>query len=413
MSPSRLAKRLARKAMVTWREQPTQHDIEALQANIRRVGLVIRVRWSLVAALAAFSVIGAYAYTFSTPPSFLMSVMRVPAGALVLVLLYNTYYTITYRRLGNIAFFNHAQLLLDAAVVTVLVYYSGGIYSWFSTMYLLFILEAAFILPRRWHVWWLAAAAAALYGGVVWAEYLGVLPHVDVPFVSNELQRNATYVSVRFFWEVTAMAGTAMVATLMTAVIRRREGELRASTIHDETTGLYNRTYFHRALRSEYERARRGRSSFSVILIDVDDFGGFNRVFGIEQGDRMLRVLADEMLSVVREADPGQVWPAATLARYGGEEFAIVLPEGEKGRPTGAASVADVAESLRSTVERARVGESSVTVSVGFATFPDDGETLDDLLNAADLALSNASRSGNSVAGGRTAARASRELGQR
>jgi hypothetical protein len=51
VSSSRLRKRIARALVVSWREQPTRYDIEALQANIRRVGLVIRLRWALVVVL--------------------------------------------------------------------------------------------------------------------------------------------------------------------------------------------------------------------------------------------------------------------------------------------------------------------------------------------------------------------------
>ena len=133
------------------------------------------------------------------PVAELASLMVIPALALGFVVLYNTFYQLNYRRLGNIAVWNNLQLALDALVVTVLVYFSGGVNSWFWSMYSLFILEAAFILPRSRDTWVLAAAlhAAARRRSSV-LELLGVLPHVAIPFASAERTRDPVYVSVRY-----------------------------------------------------------------------------------------------------------------------------------------------------------------------------------------------------------------------
>jgi hypothetical protein len=100
----------------------------------------------------------------------------------------------TYRRLGNIAILNHAQLLFDVIVVTVLVYYSGGVHSWFYAMYALFVLEAAFILPRVRDTWIVAGFSAIAYGVVLGGEYFGILPHVEMPFIDGDLHLSRTYV---------------------------------------------------------------------------------------------------------------------------------------------------------------------------------------------------------------------------
>jgi diguanylate cyclase (GGDEF)-like protein len=369
LSPSRIAKRVLRRLVVSWREQPTRYDIEALQANMRRVGLVIRVRWALVAALASFSILAAWAYALQTPLAELWANMRIPAFALVFVLIYNTYYQLTYRMLGNIAILNHAQLLFDAIVVTVLVYYSGGVHSWFWAMYSLFILEAAFILPKRRHTWLMAGVCAALVGGVV---------------------------AIRYLWQLTVFAGTATVATLMTAAIREREAELAAASIVDDKTGLYDRHYFLRALGSELTRADQDGRPVHVLLVDIDDFGEFNRLVGIDKGDRMLRKVADTISSSVEDRCPAG---ANVVSRFGGEEFAIVFAacEGE-GNPTEQDALA-LAEAIRLAVAEVRIDDAGVTVSSGVASFPRDGATRDQLLDAVDEALLQAvSKGGNAVA---------------
>ncbi|MDP2183343.1 MAG: GGDEF domain-containing protein [Actinomycetota bacterium] len=395
MSPSRITKMLARRVMISWREQPTRFDIEALQANVRRVGLVIRVRWALVGSLAGFSLLGGWAYALEIPLADLWINMRMPALAMVFVLVYNTYYWLTYRHLGNIALLNHAQLMFDAVVVTVLVYFSGGVYSWFWAMYSLFILEAAFILPKRWHTWLIAGFCGGLLGVLLLGEYLQVIPHVTVPFWGSNLQLNRTYVAVRYMWQITVLAGTATVATLMTASIRNREAELAAASILDDKTGLYDRHYFLRALSSELLRAARASRPVHVMLIDIDHFADFNRLVGIERGDAMLRLVADALSESIRVGQDGSPCETNIASRYGGEEFAVVLADSGQGTP-GAEDALAFAENVRRAVEGLRVNDAGVTVSIGVASFPGDGSTTQELLDAADGALhSSAAAGGN------------------
>lgn len=394
VSPNRFTKALTRSAQVSWRERPTRYDIEALHANIARVGLVIRVRWALVAALSVFTALGVWVYSAEVPWSELSANIRVPALAVAFVCLYNAYYHLTYRRLGNIAFLNHAQLLFDVIVVTVLVYYSGGVNSWFYAMYALFVLEAAFILPRPRDTWVVAGFSALAYGTVIWGEYLGLIAHVDVPFTFGDLHSSRTYVLVRYLWQVTMLGGIAMVATLMTSEMREREAQLAKTSIVDEKTGLYDRKYFLRALSSEVLRSERSAKPFSVLMVDIDELGRFNRVFGIERGDAMIRAVADTLARALEEVRGPGSFEADVLSRFGGEEFAVLLVEGGSERSPDAEDAATVAEALRCAVRDMRLDDASVTVSVGVATYPENGPTVDTLLSAADEALHEASTTG-------------------
>ncbi len=398
MTANRITKMLMRHLVVSSRDQLNRYDIEAQLANIERVGLVIRVRWTLVAALAVYSVLGMWAYTLEMPLFEILKNLMVPALAMVFVVGYNTFYHLTYRKLGNIAILNHAQLMFDALVVAVLVHYSGGAHSWFWAMYPLFVLEAAFILPRRFHAWAIAAFCLFVQGVVLWGEYFGLLTHVKVPFVSGELYRNFTYVFVRFLWQTTVLAGVANVGTMMTETVRRREETLAASSITDEKTGLYERGYLNRALASELHRAQRDGRMVAVLLIDIDDLAAFNEVFGFERGDRVLQAVAGAMGEVVAGCAEGTPGEGSLLARYGGEEFVAVLHEecaGDSPLPEFATATA---EAVRAAAERARVGDAGVTVSVGVVFGPHHGTTPDELLTVADGALQDAlSRGGNSV----------------
>ncbi len=384
MSPSRLGKRLSRFLKVTWREQPNRYDIEALHDNVHRVGAVIRVRWALVFVLFVYSVLGGLIYTSAIGLGNLVHLMFVPALALLFVLAYNAFYSRTYRRFANIAVFNHVQLLLDALVVTILVYYSGGITSWFWAMYSLFVLEAAFILPRKLDAWLIALACSAMLGVVTLAEYFQVLPHVQIPFAEGSLHLDATYISVRYLWQLAVLFGTAFVATLLVSEV---SGATSESAIVDTTTGLASRAYFRQTLPSETGRARRDMRELHLIFIDLDRFTEYNERFGIDTGDELLgklgRVIAESLGSPDRRAASTNV-----AARIGGEEFAIILTEAVgTGAEPSRDDALELAERLRSVISATVVRDAGVTASIGVASLPDDGLSSQDLVGAADEAL--------------------------
>lgn len=394
MSSSRLRKRIARALVVSWREQPTRYDIEALQANIRRVGLVIRLRWALVAVLVIYSVLAGLAYTWRVPASELTTRMLVPAIVLGFVVLYNTFYQLNYKRLGNVALWNHLQLGLDAVVVTVLVYYSGSVHSWFWSMYPLFVLEAAFILPRRRDAWFLAGWCALLLGSLELLEFMRILPHVSMPFSPNDLGTDIVFLVVSYGWQLAVICGTAAVATQLVGSQRAESAARQQLMVLDEVTGLYSRNYFMRAFCVEVARAQRDERPVHVLLIDIDHFGDFNRQFGIELGDRLLRAIAETLTATV--GDAGDVLVSTNLAaRYGGEEFVVLLAEdAQVAGPPQCSDAVRLAERLRREIARARVEGAGVTVSIGVASLPKDGFTSDELLDAADAALARAVEQG-------------------
>ncbi|MDR3686384.1 MAG: GGDEF domain-containing protein [Coriobacteriia bacterium] len=379
--------------MVSWREQPTRYDIEALQDNVRRVGLVIRLRWALLVVLVTYSAFGGLAYASRLGPGELWSRMFIPGIALGFVVLYNAFYQLTYKRLGNISPLNHLQLAFDAIVVTVLVYYSGGINSWFWSMYSLFILEAAFILPRRRDAWGVMALCTLLLGMVGVLEATHVLPHIGMPFETVSQYGDPVYFAVRYGWQVAVLAGTAAVSTQLVGAMKPRSSSGQLAVL-DEATGLYSRAYFLRAFAAEVSRAGRDERALHVLLIDLDHFGDFNRRFGIEVGDRLLATIAETITRVVGEA--GDVLATTNLAaRFGGEEFVVLFAEDAE--VAGSPQLTDalgLAERLRDAITRARVEGAGVTVSIGVASFPDDGSSADDLLDAADSALAIAIEAG-------------------
>ena len=161
--------------------------------------------------------------------------------------------------------------------------------------------------------------------------------------------------------------------------------ELRHQNATDPLTGLANRRVFELRLAEEVERSRRYGTPLSLLMIDVDDFKGYNDAFGHPAGDDVLRRLAWLLSESVRTSD--------LVARYGGEEFAVIVPEGD------IYGALFLAERCRHTIEVVHWLHRGVTVSVGVASMPPCQKDGGDLLAAADQALYRAKRRG----GNRTA----------
>ncbi|MCS7235511.1 MAG: sensor domain-containing diguanylate cyclase [Armatimonadota bacterium] len=169
---------------------------------------------------------------------------------------------------------------------------------------------------------------------------------------------------------------------LATAVQRAaRDEELSRLALTDPLTGLANHRALYQTLRRELAQASRYAFPLSVVLLDLDGFKQVNDLFGHPYGDEVLRQVA----RMATEACRGMDLPA----RLGGEEFVLVLPHAPK------LAALQVAERLRRRIEETSLEEGlRLSASFGVAVFPDDGNTPDALIRAADEAMYRAKRAG-------------------
>jgi two-component system cell cycle response regulator len=170
------------------------------------------------------------------------------------------------------------------------------------------------------------------------------------------------------------IAAAAGLVGLQRANANRLIWRLSDAAVTDALTGLMNRRGFQELIETELERARRSGQPLSLIIGDLDHFKALNDRFGHGAGDRALEQLALILDTAKRRID--------TAARIGGEEFAVVLPDSDH----HAAYI--LAERTRREVRETFMYEPyELTISLGVATFPIHGTSVESLVAQADEAL--------------------------
>lgn len=148
-------------------------------------------------------------------------------------------------------------------------------------------------------------------------------------------------------------------------------------SVMDGLTNVYNRRYLEQRLSEEVAYSKRYSKPLTVGLTDIDFFKRLNDSYGHQAGDFVLKKVSALLGQALREYD--------VVARYGGEEFAVILPSTPKTKG------ASIAERLRVLVESAEFNYREklirTSISVGVACFPEDGDSAESLIAAADKAL--------------------------
>ncbi len=166
---------------------------------------------------------------------------------------------------------------------------------------------------------------------------------------------------------------------------KKFESELQYQATHDSLTGLPNRFLFVKKLEEALCQSSRNGRYFAVLFLDIDDFKRVNDSLGHSAGDHLLRQFSNRLKECVRPTD--------TLARLGGDEFTLLLSEIE-----GSREAVFILNRIFKAFEHSLILEKQelfVSLSVGVAIYPEDGDNELDLLRHADLAMYQAKERGS------------------
>jgi diguanylate cyclase (GGDEF)-like protein len=172
-----------------------------------------------------------------------------------------------------------------------------------------------------------------------------------------------------------------------TAEIEQQRKLLEYMSLTDPLTGLPNRRNFDMRLDIEWQIAIREKQRISFLMMDVDHFKNYNDLFGHQQGDAVLRMIAKTI-----EHTPKR--PGDFVARWGGEEFAVLLSN------TGKNGALKIAEAVRANIENmnmplANGSVAKLTISIGVNTqSPEQGDSLESFISVADKELYRAKKTG-------------------
>ena len=161
-------------------------------------------------------------------------------------------------------------------------------------------------------------------------------------------------------------------------IISNQFMELEELAVRDPLTGLNNRRFLLEFLEVELARLTRQGQPLSLLMLDIDDFKHMNDTCGHSDGDAIILAIADALKVHFRDSD--------IISRYGGDEFLILMSG------SSADHASERARELQQKIADKAFGQNckdvrSVTVSIGIASFPINGQTVDSLIKAADAAL--------------------------
>ncbi|MCC5991492.1 MAG: diguanylate cyclase [Rhodobacteraceae bacterium] len=206
-------------------------------------------------------------------------------------------------------------------------------------------------------------------------ETIGLLHIVFEGFEEGGLMRHMREEVLRNRWDVSLICAEQI--SLAIANVRLRQ-ELHDQSMRDALTGLWNRRWFNDRASKELHHARAEGSEIAMIMFDVDHFKSFNDSYGHDAGDLVLQEVGN-LLRTLGE-------PAAYACRMGGEEFVLLAPNMSGSK---AVALADRVRASLSELSLKHAGAAlpQITASAGLALYPQDGQSVDELMKAADQAL--------------------------
>jgi len=354
-------------------------DRTHLDINLAKARWLIRIRWIYSFFILVFFIVHTFILNkiYINFPIFFFILFLSILGNAIFILYLKKNSALISGNLKLLAYLAAIQLAFDFMVLFLYVIFSGGFESPVLVLFIFYILVSTFVIHHK---------KALLYtiATVILITVIFFLDHglvVSSPKLANLVTFDILLV---FSFLISSFLSSNMKENEI--LLQRLFNQTRELSITDGLSLLYNQTYFFERLKQEIQQSKRYKYQLSVIILDVDDFKKYNDANGHIYGSKALKQIGSIMKAMFRSSD--------ILARYGGDEFVVMLPHTDK---VGAFLAAD---RLREIVEQESFGgeeslpRGKITISLGVTSFPDFGDSVEEVLGYADKALYHAKKMG-------------------
>ncbi len=203
---------------------------ERLDDRCVRAHIVSRTRWIMLAAVVLYALFAALFFSFSAIGfSFTAHQVTFLSLTVISVFIYNYLLSSNCSSISRLPYLIHLQIGLDLFFVTVLIHFTGGVFSWFWPVYILVTLESAFLFEDRRDVWLIGALGAAFYGALLAAESVRLIPAVPMPFVDSSKHDVFLFQMLMWFWVAGMNATVAYIAAFLMGIIRKDKVRVKES----------------------------------------------------------------------------------------------------------------------------------------------------------------------------------------
>jgi diguanylate cyclase (GGDEF)-like protein len=351
----------------------------AIKLMLDRNRWLIRIRWIYSFFILLFFII--YSFFLNTVyitffHFFLILILSL-MGNVLFILFINRGKQQIPENIKTLSLLISLQLDFDLVILFLYIFFSGGFGSPVLVLFIFYVMVTTFVIEYRKAFKNTVISVVLIVLIFLKQEGLVILPQKLVNLIA--------FIVILIF--------SFFISAFLSKKLRENEKILqdllkksRELSITDGLTHLYNQTHFFEVLEHEVQQSRRYNNVFSVVILDIDDFKKFNDTNGHILGSQALERVGLIMKRIFRASD--------ILARYGGDEFVAILPHTDR---VGAFLAA---ERLREAVDNepfgspGKIKKGKITISLGINSFPEGGNSVEEILSNADKALYHAKNTG-------------------